>query len=54
MSIKSKILFYSVSITGAFLYDVLFSTARYPIILLCVCGIVLVYERVSPLIYSSR
>lgn len=49
-----KIILYSILFLLALFYDVLLGTARLPIVTLVLCGIVQVYERVSPLIYSSR
>lgn len=49
-----KAVVYSLSITGAFVCDSIFSISRFPVIFMVVCGIVVVYEFVSPFIYSSR
>ncbi len=38
----------------AFIFDIIFSTTRLPILTIVVCGIVVLYECISPLIYSSR
>lgn len=38
----------------AFIFDVIFSTSRVPIFTILVCGIVTLYEIVSPFIYSVR
>lgn len=45
---------YLSAILVSLLVDILFSLGRYPILTVIVCGIVLVYEFVSPYIYSSR
>lgn len=49
-----KTLFLSLIIGSSFLIDVIFSLSRYPILTISVCGIVLVYELVSPYLYSAR
>ncbi len=41
-------------IGGAFFFDVVFGTSRYPILTMLVCGIVVLYEFVSPYIYTAR
>ena len=41
-------------IATAFIADVMFSTSRLPIFTIIVCGIVTLYEIVSPFIYSAR
>lgn len=41
-------------IAGAFFFDVIFGISRYPVMVMVVCGIVVLYEIVSPFIYSSR
>jgi hypothetical protein len=38
----------------AFIIDVIFSTSRFPVFTSIVCGIVVIYEFVSPFIYSAR
>ena len=39
---------------GAFFFDVVFGTSEYPILTMLVCGIVVLYELVSPYIYTAR
>jgi hypothetical protein len=39
---------------SALVIDSIFAIGRYPILTILVCGIVLIYELVSPFIYSSR
>ncbi len=34
--------------------DMLFSLVRYPVLTISVCGIVVLYELVSPYIYRAR
>ena len=41
-------------ITGAFIVDIVFSVGRFPISTIIVCAIVVIYEFVSPFVYSSR
>lgn len=41
-------------IVAAFIFDVIFSTSRVPVLTMIVCGIVTLYECISPFIYSSR
>lgn len=38
----------------ALVIDSIFAIGRYPILTILVCGIVLIYELVSPIIYSPR
>lgn len=38
----------------ALFFDIVLGSARVPILTLIVCGIVVVYEIVSPFIYTSR
>lgn len=49
-----KSIFVAGIIIAAFLGDVIFSTGRLPILTLVVCGIVIVYECVSPYLYAAR
>jgi hypothetical protein len=49
-----KAVFITLLITGALLMDVFFGTASFPILTSIVCAIVVIYECVSPFIYSSR
>jgi hypothetical protein len=41
-------------IVSAFIADVIFSTSRFPVFTIIVCGIVTLYEIVSPFIYKAR
>lgn len=43
-----------ISATAALVIDSIFAIGRYPVLTIVVCGIVLIYELVSPFIYSSR
>ena len=38
----------------AFIFDSIFSVSRLPVLLCLVCGIVVLYELVSPFIYKAR
>lgn len=38
----------------SFFFDIVFGTERVPVLTIIVCGIVVVYECISPFIYSSR
>lgn len=53
MLYKKNFLYISVVVVSFFV-DVMFSSSRVPVIFIAVCGIVIVYEFVSPFIYSSR
>jgi len=49
-----KYILYFVLISISFFYDLVLALDKYPIITLTVCAILIIYERVSPFIYSSR
>lgn len=49
-----KTLLYTCVIIGALVYDVGLGDSPYPILTLVMCGIVILYERVSPYIYIAR
>lgn len=51
-SIKTVVIFFG--ILFALIFDVTFGTASFPVLTSIVCGIVVIYELVSPFIYSSR
>lgn len=53
-SLHYKGIFFAGIISIAFLGDIIFGTLRFPVLTLLVCGIVIVYEFVSPFIYASR
>jgi hypothetical protein len=57
MSINSsyrKHILYTVLVLTSFLYDLMLGVLQYPILTLAVCAILILYERVSPFIYTSR
>ncbi len=45
---------YIILILSALFYDVLLGDSKYPLVTLIVCGILILYERVSPFIYVAR
>lgn len=49
-----RTIFLVVLVILAFFFDVIFSTSRIPVFTTIVCGIVALYELVSPFIYAAR
>jgi hypothetical protein len=49
-----RTVFLVVLVSAAFFFDVMFSTSRIPVFTTIVCGIVALYELVSPFIYAAR
>ena len=49
---KSSVIW--LALTLAFLFDIVFSVATFPVLVMTVCGIVVAYECISPFIQSSR
>ncbi len=45
---------YTILVGAAFLYDLVLGVLQYPVLTLGICAILIVYERVSPFIYTSR
>ena len=45
---------YMILVGAAFLYDLVLGVLQYPVLTLGICAILIVYERVSPFIYTSR
>lgn len=41
-------------IVGSLIFDMIFGTSKYPFLTIIVCGIVVLYEIVSPFIYAAR
>lgn len=50
----TRYILFSIVATAALVIDSIFAIGRYPVLTIVVCGIVLIYELVSPFIYSSR
>ncbi len=50
---KIKVFIIGLSVTLAVFLDVVLSNSEYPILTLFVCGIVFLYEYISPYIYRS-
>ncbi len=50
----ARYILFSILTFVALVVDSVFAIGRYPILTIFVCAIVLIYELVSPFIYSSR
>ncbi len=46
--------FFLIAAVSALIIDTIFAIGRYPVLTIFVCVIVVVYELVSPFIYTSR
>lgn len=52
MTIKFSIII--ISIIFAIVFDIILGISNYPILTIIVCGIVILYEYISPFIYKSH
>jgi hypothetical protein len=50
---QKKVL-YCIVILGAVILDTLFGSRKLPILTVVVCGIVIIYEFISPHLYTKR
>lgn len=53
-SFPVKSIVISLAIIFAILFDLIFSFSSLPVLTIIVCGIVVIYECVSPFIYTAR
>jgi phage-related holin len=53
-NMKKKNIFITILVLVAFLFDCILGTGRVPTLTILVCAIVVVYECISPYLYSSR
>jgi hypothetical protein len=49
---RPKLFFFTFFIGSAFFVDLVLGTSRYPKLLIMACAIVLIYEFVSPYVYT--
>ena len=49
---RLKTTFFCLFIGAALITDLVMGTSRYPILLIIVCAIVILYESVSPYVYT--
>ncbi len=47
-------IFIACLVLAAILFDLILGTSRFPILTIVVCGIVVIYECISPFVYSAR